>query len=93
MEHMDVTYLDCACYTTEHTLRFVYDKEDNILYAEMFMSQYHGFFKRCWLAIKYVFGAKCKYGHWDCFILKPTDTHVLRGLLDKLDGLENVGVK
>jgi hypothetical protein len=29
--------------------------------------------RRTWIAIKYIFGYKCKYGHWDCFDLRYED--------------------
>jgi hypothetical protein len=37
-----------------------------------------------WVAIKYVFGYTCKYGHWDCFIMQPKDAQRLKDMLGKL---------
>jgi hypothetical protein len=48
----------------------VYDPEDNELYTSVFLNQYQNVFKRVWIALKYVFGYRCKYGHWDCFIMR-----------------------
>jgi len=68
-------YVTCDCFSDEHTLRFQYmysKNEQKIkqheIYTSVFLNNYNGFFKRLWIAIKYVFGYKCKYGHWDCFI-------------------------
>ena len=77
-------YFECACHSTEHTLRFMWDDEDNSIYTEVFLNQYHNFFQRLWTAVKYVFGYKCQYGHFDCFIMQPKDTARLRQMLDKL---------
>jgi hypothetical protein len=29
--------------------------------------------KRLWTALKYVFGYKCQYGHFDEFVVRPED--------------------
>lgn len=81
---LEPEYFECACFSPEHTLRFVWDEEDNEIYTEVFLYQYHNFFKRIWMALKYVFGYKCKYGHWDCFILQTKDAQRLKDLLNKL---------
>ena len=66
-----IKHLDCVCTSPEHTLRFMLDDEE--LYTEVFLNNPNNFFKRMWIAIKYVFGYKCKYGHFDCFVMKPGD--------------------
>lgn len=78
-------YFQCSCSTDEHTLRMSYHPwdEDKDLYTSMFMCQYHGVFKRMWIAFKYILGYKSKYGHWDCWILKKEDAFRLRNLVDK----------
>lgn len=80
---MTTEFFECACYSDEHTLKFGYDPEDNEMYTSVFLNQYHNVFKRIWVALKYVFGYKCKYGHWDCFIMRPEDAERMKGLLDK----------
>ena len=74
----------CACHSDEHTLKFGYDPEDNELYTSVFLNHYQNVFKRVWIALKYVFGYKCKYGHWDCFIMRAEDGERLKSLLDRL---------
>ena len=87
-------YFDCQCFSSEHTLRFVYmPAQKNIdgsiddvaeLHAEIYLNQYRNIFSRIWVAIKYVFGYKCKYGHWDAWMLKANDCERLRDLVSKM---------
>lgn len=81
---LEAQFFDCECHSPEHTLRFAWDDEDNQIYTEVYLSQYRNFFKRLWVALKYVFGYRCKYGHWDCFLMQSKDAERLRALLDKL---------
>lgn len=84
IEPLETQHFDCACHSPEHTLRFAWDDEDNEIYTEVYLRQYRNFFKRMWVAIKYVFGYTCKYGHWDCFIMQPKDAQRLKDMLGKL---------
>jgi len=71
---LDGTYFfECACYSDEHVLKFVYDRREKEIYATMFMSDWPQWYKRVWVAIKYIFGYKCKYGHWDTWLMCPKD--------------------
>jgi len=81
---LEVTHIECQCFSPDHTLRFMYDEEDNSLYTDVFLYQYHNIFKRIWLAIKYVFGQRSGYGHFDCWLLNPTDAVKLKAILDKV---------
>ena len=83
-EPMQIHYFDCKCSSSEHTLRFVYDPEDNEIYTEVFLSQYRNLFQRIWTAIKYIFGFKCKYGHWDCWLMKEEDCKRLVELVNRV---------
>ena len=83
-EPMQSHYFDCQCSSPEHTLRFVYDSEYNELYTEIFLCQNRNIFQRIWVAIKYIFGFKCRYGHWDCWLLRQEDCSQLLLLVDKV---------
>lgn len=85
MEPSETQYFECSCFSPEHTLRFSYDPEDNELHTHIFLNQYRNVFKRVWVAIRYVFGYKCRYGEWDCWILKPEDVHRLKALLNRVE--------
>lgn len=84
-------FFECDCISDEHTLKFkldAHDPTDVELYTSVFLNQYRGFFSRLWVAIKYVFGYKCKYGHWDCTILRLEDADRLIALLQKYKQLK-----
>lgn len=81
---LEPQYFECACHSAEHTLRFVWDDEDNSIYTEVFLGHHNNIFGRIWNAIKYVFGYQCRYGHFDCFLMRPEDANRLQMLLDKI---------
>ena len=77
-------FFECICMSDEHVIKFrldTYDHDNVELYMSIFLNQYRGFFGKLWIAIKYLFGYKCKYGHWDCTLLKLEDTDRLISLL------------
>jgi hypothetical protein len=78
-------YFECACHSDEHRLVFQLDLDDKHpeIYVSQFMHHWNPWWKRVWIAIRYVFGYKCKYGHFDCWIMKPEDAEKLRSMLDE----------
>ena len=81
-------YFECQCGSPEHALVFTLDKEDNEIYTSVFLDQYRPWWHRIWVAIKYVFGYKCMYGHFDCCLMRPEDAKRLISLLDQISGPE-----
>ncbi len=66
--------LVCECNSTEHQIVFSKIDSDDIndskeIYCHIYLTDYPSFFKRILIGIKYIFGYKCRYGHWDEFIL------------------------
>ena len=91
-------YFECQCSSPEH--RLVLSIDDDLseewppeLYTEVYLRTYGGFFKRVWTAFKYIFGWKCKHGHFDCFILKPEDVADLQLVIDEYTTVHNAWVK
>ncbi|MGA1842993.1 MAG: hypothetical protein ACMUIS_00335 [bacterium] len=76
-------YFECKCGSDEHTLRFTLDKNDKEIYTSVFLNQYRNVFKRIFVAIKYIFGYKCKYGHWDCWLMRDEDAQNLLKMLNE----------
>lgn len=76
-------YFECACHSPEHTLSFWLDADDQPMLAAYVFLGHNRWFKRVWAAIKYVFGYRCCYGHFDEFILQPDDADRLIALLTK----------
>ena len=80
-------FISCDCHSDEHTLRFnlIYSDDGSPeLYTSVYLHQYRGFWKRVWVAIKYVFGYNCKYGHWDCFSANEEKIKELKAFLRKI---------
>jgi len=64
----------CDCESLEHTIRFSYFEfpdDDLCLYIEMFLNKHSSFFKRLWIALKYVFLRKpSKYGDVGEYVIR-----------------------
>jgi len=83
-EHL---YIPCSCSDAEHGLRFMIDPNDIFpLYCSVFLAEHRGwrgFFRRCWLAIRYVFGYKCNYGHFSETLFEKWHVERLRDLCNE----------
>lgn len=77
----------CECENIEHQLVFTYfpEEEDGAIYVSVHLIPESNIFKRIWHAIKYVFGHRSIYGHFDEFIFKQSDAHKLVKVLKYLD--------
>lgn len=62
-------YFQCDCASQEHTIGIDFDTVDKEVALHTQLFQHRNVFKRVWVAIKYVFGYECKYGHWDTMIM------------------------
>ena len=79
---MNVTI--CACHSSEHQILTEYDEKYNQIYVQIHLSTHKNFFKRIWVAIKYVFGYKSRYGEWDNIIIDKDNYHILAKELSKI---------
>jgi hypothetical protein len=79
-------FFECSCGSDEHTLRFIlsFDEDEPSIYTTVFLGAYPLGWKRLWTAIRYLFGYKCKYGHWDCFELRQEDAERMQFMLQRL---------
>lgn len=59
--------LICECHSSEHQIIITYCNEDNIYYGHIHLTN-RSFWSRLVNGIKFIFGYKCKYGHWDEFV-------------------------
>ncbi len=80
----DKQIFTCKCESMEHQVVFNYDDEDNQLYMHVYLADYKNFWQRVVAGIGYIFGYKCKYGHFDCVILKDGDVPKIKEILDKI---------
>lgn len=80
-------FVDCRCSCEEHILRFDIDffPDDPILATSVFLNVHLPWYKRLWIAFKYVFGyvVRKKDGHFDCTIFEEKDVENLKQLCDR----------
>lgn len=74
----------CQCHNTEHQLIFSYSIELDSVYCDIHLIPEYNIFKRIWNAIKYIFGHRSKYGHFDEFIFNSEDADKLQKIVDHL---------
>lgn len=79
-----IKYIECNCSCHEHSMRFVWfdEPDEKEMYMSVFLNQ-AGFWRRLWLGIKYIFGFKCKYGHFDEVLLTYPEIKQLYDLCEK----------
>lgn len=75
MMERDVIF--CSCGSAEHQLLVWHDDEFADGYREVGLQPhlvtYQNIFKRIFVAIRYIFGYRSKYGHWDSIIIDSTN--------------------
>lgn len=64
---MEFRYLECECSTPEHTVRFA--RDEDCTYITFFLEG-GPWYKRVVTGLKYIFGYKCRYGHFDEVVLR-----------------------
>jgi hypothetical protein len=62
-------YFQCDCSSQEHTLGIEFDTDEKEVCFHVQLCQYRNIFQRIVVAVKYVFGYKSKYGHWDTTLM------------------------
>jgi len=92
MEKLDMSddvniYFECQCYSPEHMLKFTFIPDErcpeDALYTSVYLRQHRSWYKRLWIAVKYIFGYKTSYGDFDCFSMKPEDADKFYNLAKK----------
>ena len=76
----DRLYVQCDCQAPEHLLQF--DRDEDYVYVYVLLTT-DGFFSRAWKALKYVFGYKSRYGHFDEILLNKQTQKELVDYLSK----------
>lgn len=75
----------CECNNVEHQLIFSYLKDEDEVYMEVHLIPESNILKRIWDALKYIFGYRSKYGHFDEFIFHRDDASKLAKIVKYLD--------
>lgn len=74
----------CECNNTEHQLIFSYDKDWEEVFVSIHLNPEYKIWKRIWMGIKYIFGYRSCYGHFDEFIFKKEDADKLQSVVNFL---------
>lgn len=82
----DVSYelFICRCNNTEYQLIFSYFKDSNEVYVSVHLIPEKNIWKRIINSIKYIFGYRSKYGHFDEFIFSKSDADKLQEVVNYL---------
>jgi hypothetical protein len=76
-----IDYFECDCGSDEHRFCVTSEMEEDgfppQLYFHLQLHQYRNILQRMWVATKYIFGYKSKYGHWDTINISPDDVERL----------------
>ncbi len=81
-------YIQCDCYSHEHLLVVELgdfsseDRPDHMLSFGIQMNHYLPWWKRVWVAIRYIAGAESIFGHWDSVIVPERKAAELKRLID-----------
>jgi hypothetical protein len=75
-------YVECDCHADEHTLRFMVDSADGEVTVSTFLNHYRPWCQRLRVAVKYLMGYKCKYGHFDTTIISGERLNDLQAVID-----------
>jgi hypothetical protein len=77
-------YFECECSSNEHLFKITFDAEDKVAYIHTQLNN-DLWYQRLLNAIKYIFGYKCRYGHWEETILGIEKLTELKNIIDKFE--------
>ena len=75
-------YFECRCSSNEHTVRFSLDVEDGTIYVATHLQE-DRFFRRLWNGVKYIFGHRSVYGHFEETLLHEDDYDKMIDMLQR----------
>ena len=83
MNNITQEYIGCECKSPEHNFLLTLDQDDKTLILTIFLANNYPWYIRVLKAIKYVFGYKCRYGHFDEMIVDSSNSTKLFELMKK----------
>lgn len=84
LEH---SYFECRCTDFGHVFRLTLDPDDGDLYLDVNLDCYLPWYKRMWVAIKYVFGYHHSCASYDSTIIKYEDLPRMKDIFDRSEQL------
>lgn len=90
-EEHPVEYVECQCGDVNHVTRFCWwrweqDKDDDYWHELSIETQLNlkwPWWRRVWLAIRYIFGMQCRYGHWNEGALTVDEVKKLKEICER----------
>ena len=80
MSSLKHKYVECACSSSEHTIRFTYFEDDQEIYIETQLKK-GPWYKRLYIGLLYILGRESKYGHWEETMLDSSKIRELHNFL------------
>lgn len=72
----------CQCHWAEHEVRLLYfGSEPDECYVTFNLEPYENVLKRLWLALRYVFGYRSRFGEYGEIIIGPKDAVAIQTFL------------
>lgn len=75
-------YMECCCSSKSHLVSLEYDREWGLT-MNFQANQFQGFWKRLWIALKFVCGIRSGYTFWDGVIVRKEDVPKFEEWLDQ----------
>ncbi len=73
----------CECNSLEHIYCFWHEEDYDRIYFMPHLNPHRNIFKRIWIAIKYIFGYRSKYGAFDSIIIKREDYNKIKKYMNE----------
>lgn len=87
MQQIQTEYFECACHDNEHLLIINYDPEYGDIWVDVHLKNYP-WYMRLWIAIKYIFGYKTKYGCFSTWMMNNKDAQKMIDLINKKEAFD-----
>lgn len=76
----------CDCGSIEHQLVIYKDTDDpEEVIISIHLNSWTPIWKKIWVAIKYIFGYRSRYGHWDSMVITKRNYGPLKEAIEFLD--------
>ena len=76
----------CDCKSPEHQMvltKGIDNKWGSFISVEFHLVTYRNIFKRVWVAVKYIFGYRSRYGEWDDILINTDEAERIRDYINK----------
>ena len=78
---MNDHFIRCSCGHHEHQAIIAADPDDGLLFVEFHLVTWQNILRRAWVAVRYVFGYRSRFGAWDELVMDRGQVEALRDYL------------